>query len=325
MKRRKVKAPIQRVDPRMRKRRILVTPEGISLPITLASRATRAGALVLDLVIILVLIVAASVALMQIAGGVGAATRLAHDKSAASRAFQMLLIVWIIAMFLFRHAYFLFFELGPRGATPGKRLTGLRIAARDGGRLTAEMVIARNLLRDIELFLPVILLMAGGAESGMAWLAATGWFLIFMFFPLFNRDGLRAGDIIAGSWVVERPKQKLLAAMSLAGGAGIKGPEPRSRGDEDHVAVPARDYRFEEADLAIYGEYELQALERVLRDNRPQAIESVYQTIAEKIGRNDGWGDERRYLEAYYTQLRARLEAGMRMGRRKADKFTRGV
>jgi hypothetical protein len=34
-----------------------------------------------------------------------------------------------------------------------------------------------------------------------------------------------------------------------------------------------------------------------------------------------GGGDERLFLECYYTQLRARLEAGMRMGKRKADKF----
>lgn len=321
MKRRKVKAPVQRVDPQARKRRILVTPEGITLPITVASRATRAGALILDLIIIVVLIVAATIALVQIAGGINAASRLAHENSAVSRAFQFLMIVWIIVMFLFRHAYFLFFELGPRGATPGKRLTGLRIAARDGGRLTAEMVIARNLLRDIELFLPIIFLMTGGAESGAAWLAATGWFMIFMFFPLFNRDGLRAGDIIAGSWVVERPKHKLQAAMSVANKVDPSAAAPEAQA----AGAPVRDYRFEDADLAVYGEYELQALERVLRDNRPQAIESVYQTIAEKIGRKDGWGDERRYLEAYYTQLRARLEAGMRMGRRKADKFTRSA
>jgi hypothetical protein len=58
----------------------------------------------------------------------------------------------------------------------------------------------------------------------------------------------------------------------------------------------------------------------VLREDRTDAVETVYQTIAEKIGRNDGWGAERRFLSDYYTQLRARLEAGMRMGRRKADK-----
>ena len=282
--------------------RVLVTPEGIAVPVTVASRGARAGALMLDLTFIFLLILGSTLLLLYIAGGAAQTLRQVESNSAVGHALQFLLIVWIIVMFLFRNAYFLYFELGPRGATPGKRIAGIRIAARDGGRLTAEMVIARNLLRDIELFLPIVFLSSAGVESGAAWLAATGWLLIFLFFPMFNRDALRAGDVIAGSWVVERPRQKLEAAMSVA---------QRAR------------YAFSEAELAVYGEFELQALERVLRERRHESIESVYQTISAKIGRSDGWNDERAFLEDYYTQLRARLEAGMRMGRRKADKFSR--
>lgn len=280
--------------------RVLVTPEGIAVPVTVASRGARAGALMLDLTFIFLLILGSTLLLFYIAGGAVQTLSEVENNSAAGRALQFLMIVWIIILFLFRNAYFLYFELGPRGATPGKRLAGIRIAARDGGRLTAEMVIARNLLRDIELFLPIVFLSSAGVESGAAWLAATGWFLIFMLFPMFNRDALRAGDIIAGSWVVERPRQKLESVLSSA---------QRTR------------YQFGEAELSVYGEYELQALERVLRERRHESIESVYQTISAKIGRTDGWNDERAFLEDYYTQLRARLEAGMRMGRRKADKF----
>lgn len=280
--------------------RVLVTPEGIAVPVTVASRGARAGALMLDLTFIFLLILGSTLLLFYIAGGAVQTLSEVENISAAGRALQFLMIVWIIILFLFRNAYFLYFELGPRGATPGKRLAGIRIAARDGGRLTAEMVIARNLLRDIELFLPIVFLSSAGVESGAAWLAATGWFLIFMLFPMFNRDALRAGDIIAGSWVVERPRQKLESVLSSA---------QRTR------------YQFGEAELSVYGEYELQALERVLRERRHESIESVYQTISAKIGRTDGWNDERAFLEDYYTQLRARLEAGMRMGRRKADKF----
>lgn len=300
-------AAIRRAD--NRKERLVVTPEGIALPVRVASRGARAGALILDLTIILVLVVGATLALLAIAGGTVSMGSEIRSASAAGRALQFLAIVWIIAMFLFRNAYFLFFELGPRGATPGKRLTGIRIAARDGGRLTADMVIARNLLRDIELFLPLVFIAAAGADSGAAWLAATGWFLIFMLLPLFNRDALRAGDVIAGTWVLERPRERLQAAMSAGGGAGAE------------TATAPGGYRFEEAELAVYGEFELQALERVLREDRQQSIETVYRTIAGKIGRNDGWNDEKAFLQAYYTQLRARLESGMRMGRRKANKF----
>ncbi|WP_395330165.1 RDD family protein [Novosphingobium sp. BL-8H] len=295
--------------------RLLVTPEGISLPITVASRGSRIGALVIDFIVMIVLMVATTVGLVYIAGGAAKIDRTLETNSALGHAMQFLVIVWVVAIFLFRNAYFLFFELGPRGATPGKRLAGIRIAARDGGRLTAEMVIARNLLRDIELFLPIVFIMTAGVSSGAGWLTAAGWFAIFLLFPLFNRDSLRAGDVIAGSWVVERPRRKLEAALSITA-------PPTLGEDEDLQSAPTRAYRFTEAELAVYGEYELQALERVLRDNREQALESVYQTIAHKIDRNDGWNDERAFLEAYYTQLRGRLEAGMRMGRRKADKHS---
>jgi hypothetical protein len=63
-------------------------------------------------------------------------------------------------------------------------------------------------------------------------------------------------------------------------------------------------------------------LERVLREDREEAMVDVAQAICAKIGWNSGRGDERAFLEAYYTQLRARLERGMRFGRRKADKFS---
>ncbi|WP_156841882.1 RDD family protein [Novosphingobium aquimarinum] len=287
--------------------RELVTPEGVSLPLTIASRGARAGALILDLLLVGVLMTATTIALISIAGGTAALVRSVEDGSGAAQMLELLVVLWIILMFLFRNAYFLFFELGPRGATPGKRLAGIRIAARDGGRLTAEMVIARNLLRDIELFLPLVFLASAGAESGAAWLAATAWILVFPLLPLFNRDRLRAGDMIAGTWVVEGPRQKLHAAMTTA------------------AEVAPQSYRFSDEELAVYGEYELQTLERVLRLGARKSILPVHETIVRKIGREgpreSGVGDEQAFLEAYYAQLRARLESGMRMGRRKADKY----
>lgn len=291
--------------------RTMVTPEGIALPLVLASRGTRFGALALDLLFVFLAIVGSTLVLSTVAGGLsGLAGEIVGEGQPARRAFEFLVVLWIVAMFLFRNAWFLFFELGPRGATPGKRITGIRIAARDGGRLTAEMVLARNLLRDIELFLPVVFVAnaAGGdGDVGMASLAAAAWFLVFALFPCFNRDRLRAGDVIAGTWVVEAPKRRLEAAMTARG-----------------AAQPAQEplYRFGEAELSAYGEYELQTLERVLRENRADAMAPVAEAICRKIGWTPpGRGAERAFLEAYYAQLRARLEAGMRLGRRKADKF----
>ena len=305
-------SPLARDDLR---RRLLVTPEGIGLNLTVASKGARFGALLLDLIILVVLVVVTNIALWSIAGGVLGNKAVPGSSDSTNSALQFLMIIYYAAQFLFLNGYFLFFELGPRGATPGKRMLGIRVASRDGGRLTAEMVLARNLLRVIELFLPLsMILVATAGDKGVVGFAAAAWFLLFALFPFFNRDGLRAGDLIAGTWVVETPRSKLLDAMSLNGSAhgGLS-------------AATGTAYRFGEKELAAYGAFELQTLERVLREGRPEAMASVQDAICRKIGWDPGAGDDAAFLEAYYTQLRARLEGGMRLGVRKADKWEKGA
>jgi uncharacterized RDD family membrane protein YckC len=294
-------------DPR---RRMMVTPEGIAVPITVASRGARVGALILDFIFLYVGMTIITLLLIWMFSGVMEELN-DQTRETMSGAAEFLVIVYILMFFLARYGYFLAFELGPRGATPGKRITGIRVASRDAGRLTGEAVIARNLLRDIELFMPLVfLLVAPSGEAGSAGLAGLAWFLLFMAFPFFNKDAMRAGDVIAGTWVVEAPRTKLAEALSTQGAA------------EGQSDLTGARYDFGEAELAIYGEHELQTLERVLRDGQPEALAAVHETICRKIGWNPGAGDERAFLEAYYAQLRARLEGGMRFGKRKKDKFS---
>ncbi|WFL76086.1 RDD family protein [Altererythrobacter arenosus] len=293
-----------------KRRREMVTPEGVTVPITVASRGARIGALMLDFTILFFGFMVFNLLMIWIFGGLvdELVEGVEEDVTGAG---EFLVILYIIVLFLARYAYFLVFELGPRGATLGKRITGIRIATRDGGRLTAEAVIARNLLRDIELFMPLIfLLVAPSGEAGSAGLAGLAWFLLFMAFPFFNKDAMRAGDVIAGTWVVEAPRAKLADTLSTQGGA---------TGSSDLTGVC---YEFGERELSIYGEHELQTLERVLRDGQQEALVAVHDTICRKIGWNPGAGDERAFLEAYYAQLRARLEGDMRFGKRKRDKFS---
>jgi hypothetical protein len=177
------------------------------------------------------------------------------------------------------------------------------LGPRGDHRLTAEAVIARNLMRDAEVFIPLAYLVSGiGGSTGIAGIAAGLWLAIFLLFPCFNRDALRAGDLIAGTWVVEAERRKLPKALSLA---------------EDH----SKAYRFGDAELAVYGEHELQVLEGVLRQGNPEAQRQVMEAICRKIGWEAGAGDEREFLEAFYAALRAHLEGRMRFGQRKKDKF----
>ncbi|MBD2840751.1 RDD family protein [Erythrobacter rubeus] len=291
--------------------RTLVTPEGIAVPVTVASRGSRVGALVLDFTIIFLGLIAIQIFLYMVAGGLFDEAIQAADDSISGAA-EFLFIVLVLIIFLARYAYFLVMELGPRGATFGKRIVGIRVAARAGGRLTPEAVIARNLLRDIELFMPFVFLsMAPSGDTGSAGIAGLLWFLIFMAFPFFNKDALRAGDVIAGTWVVEAPRTKLAKAISATGAA--------ARGTSE---VTGMRYEFGDDELSVYGERELQTLERMLRDADASALSAVHATICKKIGWDPGAGDERAFLEAFYSQLRAKLEGNMRFGKRKADKFS---
>jgi len=299
-----------------KRKRELVTPEGIAVPVTIATRGSRLGALVIDVLIIIFSYWLVSLIIGSIASGV-MGPAIDNLEAEVSGAAEFLNILYILAGFVIWYGYFLVQELGPRGATLGKRAVGVRVAARGGGRLTPEAVIARNLLRDIEIFYPLVFLFVtmilsiAGIDGGSYIWAALLWFLVFLLFPFFNKDAMRAGDVIAGTWVVEAPQTKLADALSTQG-AAVQGSS----------AITGAKYEFGEEELSVYGEHELQTLERMLREAQPEALAAVHETICRKIGWDPGAGDERAFLEAFYTQLRAKLEGGMRFGVRKADKFS---
>ncbi|KAB2857493.1 MAG: RDD family protein [Sphingopyxis terrae] len=272
-----------------KKLREFVTPEGVDLQLRIASAALRLGALLIDLILIVLTLVLFTLLILW-AG-------LASNSSIA-------VTVWLLGAFVLRTFWFIGFELGTRAATPGKRLMGIRVVARDGGRLTADAVVARNLIRELELFLPLTMMGVGAAEdmvSGWTALAGVAWSLTLSLFLLFNRDRMRMGDLIAGTWVVMAKRAKLDRDITADGG-GV-----------DAI-------RFTDAELAVYGIYELQELERVLRGADPRAMRDVADTIRGKIGRPVAEEDDV-FLTSYYRQLKARLERGLLFGKRREDKY----
>src|SRR5690348_13632078 len=190
-------------------KRTFVTPEGVDLRLELGSAGSRAGAFMIDFVLMIVVLVIVTVAVLYLSSG--------GDKLAGAIGVQQFLaVLWLIGFFILRNGWFSLFEMGSRGATPGKRLLGLRVVARDGARLTASAVIARNAMREIEVFLPLSFLGAQAAEGTadtFLTLFALLWSGIFLFFPLFNRDRLRVGDLVGGTWVVRTGKGGLSADL----------------------------------------------------------------------------------------------------------------
>lgn len=270
-------------------RRSFVTPEGVDLGLDLGSGGARASAFLIDMAIQLGVLIALTILmiLIGVSGGMS----------------ELFLILWLVGSFALRNGWFMLFEMGGRGATPGKRLMGLRVVARDGGRLTGGAVIARDAMREIEVFLPLSFLGAQttqGAADGFLTLFALTWSGIFLFFPLFNRDRLRVGDLLAGTWVVQSGRAKLGSDLGAA-------------------RQTAARRVFPESALNLYGILELQALEDVLRQGREDAMRTVADAIRQKAGLADD-GDDEGFLFDYYAALCARLERGMLVGRRRHDK-----
>lgn len=142
------------------------TPEGILLELRPAGLIPRFYAFTLDWIIRLGIAWAAAVA-SAVFGGVGIA-------------------FWLILLFALEWLYPVAFELMPAGATPGKRVVGLKVVIDNGLPMTPAAAVTRNLLRAAD-FLPF----------------AYGLAVISM---LVRTDCKRLGDVAAGTLVVhDRP------------------------------------------------------------------------------------------------------------------------
>ena len=279
--------------------RSVVTPEGVAVFVRLAGVGERATALVLDLAILFGALTVVALA-AAIAGGYLGVT------------------AGIVAFFVLRSFYFTGFELAWNGRTPGKRMTSLRVVNRRGGTLTPAAVIGRNLMREVELFLPLSIALAGDRviSTGLwTYIATAVWVGVLAVLPLFNRDRLRAGDMVAGTWVVVEPKPVLLPDLVAAQG-GQRG-------------AAEAGYRFTAQQLVVYGVKELQVLEEVLRSTGGGAGD-LRRGVAQRIARKIGYSlpdardlDAMKFLEAFYAAQRQRLETDLAFGRRRRDKNDR--
>ena len=97
---------------------------------------------------------------------------------------------------------------------------------------------------------------------------------------------------------------------------------------EDLSSARAREeLAFTDPQLDVYGVYELQVLEDVLRGRGRAGHADAVRTVAEKVREKIGWSgppvSDERFLEAFYAALRGRLERRLLFGKRRADKHDR--
>ncbi|MDR0441308.1 MAG: RDD family protein [Candidatus Accumulibacter sp.] len=144
----------------------IVTPEGCELELRLAGPVVRARAWLIDFFIRLAMFAALAPILFYV-GRLGLAFA-------------------ILLAFVLEWFYPIVFEVLWRGATPGKRLSGLTVLHDDGTPVGWGASFARNTLRAVD-FLP----MAYACGLLTMWL---------------NPHGKRLGDVLAGTVVVYRER-----------------------------------------------------------------------------------------------------------------------
>jgi uncharacterized RDD family membrane protein YckC len=275
-----------------RQQRTIVTPEGVPVTVELADHGERLTAFTIDVCIWFLLTILVYLPLIFFA--------LRGDRALIAAS------IMLFIGFVVRNLYFIHFELAWRGATPGKRFVGLRVIDRRGGPLLPSAVVARNLTREIEAFLPLgILITWSGTNPNWEHLFIAVWLLFFAALPFVNRDRMRGGDLIGGTMVIALPKRTL-------------------SGD---LVEQAAQYVFNEQQLRAYGAFELQVLEELLR--RPKSIETgkLFAEVQEKICHKIGWTapvppqDTELFLREFYTAQRAFLEREQLFGKPRADKY----
>lgn len=282
----------------------LESPEAVVLRFPLAELTARGIAFGIDLLCI------ATATMLLVFAGLSLAGLSGLDEPVAGV---------LIGVFVVRHFYFVIFEVLWHGSTPGKRLMQLRVVSRDGGGLDVDAVVTRNLVRDLELFVPLTLAAVpeqifGGVPEWI-WMPAILWVAIVSLLPVLTHERTRAGDLAAGTVVVRIPRAELLA--DEAARASLP---PAQEGP----------LVFTAQQLSVYGEKELEVLADLIRkidEGRASAEDQAHiaRTIAKKIG-YDGHEPTReptRFLTTFYKQQRAALEKRLLFGERKASKDDR--
>jgi len=109
--------------------------DGVEIRLRSAGPMPRAGAYLIDLLIRLAVLILGGIVLSLAGFAIG-------GKVASG----LMLLVW----FLLDWLYPVFFEAGKRGATPGKRMAGLRVVQATGSPITPGQAVVRNFLRFID-------------------------------------------------------------------------------------------------------------------------------------------------------------------------------
>lgn len=141
--------------------------DGVEIHLRVAGPAVRSVAWLIDLLILIACYFALGIAVTIISQWTGA---------------QIGQGIMLLCMFMLTWFYNVVFEVGARGASPGQRSMGLKVASVSGTPVTLPQSVARNLLRVVD-FLPF-------------------GYLLGLICCLFTKKFQRLGDLVANTVVI---------------------------------------------------------------------------------------------------------------------------
>lgn len=280
----------------------ILSPEGVPLTLPVAGIGVRLAAQITD-VLIMILTSACLLFLVE-------QSDLAQP--------QTLGAISALLFFLTRVPYHAATELMWNGQTVGKRLLKIKVVSHDGGSLTTQSIVLRNLMKEAEVFLPATLLVSLDETRLLPSVIALAWVAMGFLIPLLNPHRQRLGDLLAGTHVIHLPEPVLLKDLAR---------------EEPLLRAVGRAPIFLNHQLDHYGAFELHTLEGLLRVDDglmlPAARAAHRRSLAaiiEKIRRKTGYAepvaaeDHAAFLQAFYTAQRAHLEQRQLFGDRRANK-----
>jgi len=152
------------------------TPENVPLEFELAGPGSRGMAVVIDTIIQGAAVAVITIILLAIAGETSLNLMIVQENT-------LYIVIALLLTFVLQFGYFMLFELLMKGATPGKKIVGLKVMMANGEPVSTTAALIRNLLRMGDM-LP-------------------GIYAVGIISVVLNRKFMRIGDLAANTVVVK--------------------------------------------------------------------------------------------------------------------------
>jgi uncharacterized RDD family membrane protein YckC len=116
------------------------TPENVSLEFELAGPGSRGVAAAIDTVIQGAVVTIITIILLAVAGDASLNLMIMQENT-------LYIVIALLVIFVLQFGYFFLFEIFMHGATPGKKIVGLKVMMANGEPVSITASLIRNLIR----------------------------------------------------------------------------------------------------------------------------------------------------------------------------------